>query len=280
MRLVTPEIGQIFWMVLMFIIVLIILKKFAWRPILNALKNREQSIEEALRSADKARVEMEKLLADNEKVMAEARKERDKMIKETKKTTKKMLNEAKNNAGAESKKIIAACWHSRILLVSYLYKGWNAAILVSRSKDGEIIARILEKQGHEAIRGSSTRGGLRALSRLIKGLKENKRPAVIIPDGPQGPRFIVQPGVIALAKKTGSPILPISYSAKKIKVFNSWDRFILPFPFTTCRIVYGNPVYVPQKADRETEAKCRIQLEAELNRITTGADNCFGHIIS
>jgi len=181
---------------------------------------------------------------------------------------------------AESKKVIAVCWHSRILLVSYLYKGWNASILVSGSKDGEIIARILEKQGHEPIRGSSTRGGLRALSRLIKGLKENTKPAVIIPDGPQGPRFIVQPGVIALAKKTGSPILPISYSAKKIKVFNSWDRFILPLPFTTCRIIYGNPVYVPQEADREMESKCRIQLEAELNRITVGADNCFGHFIT
>jgi lysophospholipid acyltransferase (LPLAT)-like uncharacterized protein len=180
----------------------------------------------------------------------------------------------------ESQSIIAACWHSRILLVSYLYKGWNAAILVSSSKDGEIIARILENQGHEAIRGSSTRGGLRALSRLIKSLKANKRPAVIIPDGPQGPRFIVQPGVITLAKKTGCPILPVSYSAKKIKVFNSWDRFILPFPFTTCRIIYGTPVYVPQKADQEMESECRIRLEEELNRITAGADNCFGHTIS
>jgi lysophospholipid acyltransferase (LPLAT)-like uncharacterized protein len=179
-----------------------------------------------------------------------------------------------------SRKIIAAFWHSRILLISYLYKGWSAAILVSRSQDGEFIARVLERQGHEPVRGSTTRGGLRAVARLIKSLNENIRPAVIIPDGPQGPRFKVQPGVIMLAKKTGYPIVPITYSAKKAKIFSSWDRFVLPYPFTRCQVVYGRPVYVPTEADREAESKCRQQLEEELCRITMAADQHFGHTIS
>ena len=178
-----------------------------------------------------------------------------------------------------SRRFIAAFWHSRILLISYLYKGWNAAILVSQSKDGEFIARLVQKQGHEPVRGSSSRGGLRALSSLIRSLKAEDRPAVIIPDGPQGPRFKVQPGVIMLAKKTGYPILPVSYSAEKVKIFSSWDRFMLPYPFTRCQMICGEPVYVPQKADRQLESKCRELLEKELCRITIEADRTFGHCI-
>jgi lysophospholipid acyltransferase (LPLAT)-like uncharacterized protein len=180
----------------------------------------------------------------------------------------------------KTRKFIAAFWHSRILLISYLYKDWNAAILVSRSQDGEFIARLIARQGNEPIRGSTSKGGLRALSMLIKSLKENSRPAAIIPDGPQGPRFKVQPGVITLAKKTGYPIVPIAYSAKKIKIFSSWDRFILPLPFTRCRVAYGNPLLVPAEADQETETALRLTLEKELCRLTAGVDHYFGHTIS
>ncbi|MEW6673766.1 MAG: lysophospholipid acyltransferase family protein [Thermodesulfobacteriota bacterium] len=179
-----------------------------------------------------------------------------------------------------SRRFIFACWHSRVLLISYLYQGWNGAALVSQSQDGELIARMLQRQGHETFRGSTTRGGLRALSQMIKNLKENNRPAVIIPDGPQGPRFKVQPGVITLAQKTGYPIVPVSYSAGRVKIFNSWDRFLLPFPFADCRVVYGEPVRVAEDADPETLSACRLRLEEELCRITTAADGFYGHMIS
>ena len=179
----------------------------------------------------------------------------------------------------KSRKYIMAIWHSRILLVSYLFKGTNASILVSRSDDGEIIARILQAQGQNTVRGSTRKGGLRAMSRLIKDLKTNMRPGAIIPDGPQGPRFQVQPGVIMLAKKTGYPIISVSYSAKKIKVFSSWDRFILPYPFTRCRLVYGKLISVPTDADPIGLENCRKSLENELNRITKSADRHFGHQI-
>ncbi len=171
-----------------------------------------------------------------------------------------------------SEKFILAFWHSRILLVNYLCKGWKGAALVSQSQDGEIIARILQKQGHETIRGSTTRGGVRALATMIRRLKEKARPAVIIPDGPQGPRFKVQPGIITLAKKTGYPIIPISYSAERVKIFASWDRFMLPWPFTKCRVIYGYPLYVPENSDKDMEEACRIRLEKELCSITDEAD--------
>jgi len=178
------------------------------------------------------------------------------------------------------RRFIFAFWHSRILLISYLYQGWNAAVLVSQSQDGEFIARVVQRQGHEPIRGSTTRGGLRALSQMIKSLKEKNRPAGIIPDGPQGPRFKVQPGIIMLAKKTGFPIVPVTYSASRVKVFNSWDRFILPIPFAQCRIVYGDPVRVPANADSATTSDCSRQLELELCRITSEADCFYGHLIA
>ncbi|MFC2098876.1 F0F1 ATP synthase subunit B [Bacteroidota bacterium] len=108
MGLVTPDIGTIFWMLLMFIIVLVVLKKFAWKPILTALENREKSIEDSLRSAERAREEMEQLKADNEKILIEARLERDGMIKETKQMSEEILVKARVKASDEGKRLIQA----------------------------------------------------------------------------------------------------------------------------------------------------------------------------
>ncbi|MBU4344896.1 MAG: lysophospholipid acyltransferase family protein [Desulfobacteraceae bacterium] len=179
-----------------------------------------------------------------------------------------------------SGKVIFAVWHSRMLLFSYLCKGLNGTAMVSKSKDGELAARIIQRQGHEAIRGSTKKGGLQALSRLIRKVKGKNKVCLIVPDGPQGPRYKVQPGIIILAKKTGYPIVPISYSARKIKIFASWDRFILPLPFTKCRAVYGAPIYVPQDTDKNEGKRCLMLLENELNRITSDVDRYYGHNIT
>ena len=180
----------------------------------------------------------------------------------------------------KSRRFILAIWHSRILLVSYIFKGYGGVALVSRSEDGEIIARVLQRQGQETVRGSTTRGGLSALITILRKISGSNRPAVIIPDGPQGPRFRVQPGIISLAKKSGYPIVPVTYSARRMKVFDSWDRFVLPAPFTRCRLVYGRPLWVSKDAGRQTEEEKRLKLEQELRRITSAADHCFGHEIS
>jgi len=141
------------------------------------------------------------------------------------------------------------------------------------------MAQILQRQGHETIRGSTSRHGVRAMTRLIRALKEEVRPGGVVPDGPRGPRFKVQPGVITLAQKTGYPIVPISYSAKRIKIFASWDRFILPYPFTEGCIIYGRPMSVSSQLGGEGQEVCRVRLEEELNRITREADRYYGHEI-
>lgn len=164
MRLVTPDIGTIFWMLLMFIIVLVILKKFAWKPILNALSNREQSIEESLRSAEKAKKEMEKLQADNAKIMADARKERDKMLKETKKTSEMIMNEAKNKAGEESKKIIQAAR-------AQIENEKDAAIADIRNQVAEISVDIAEKILMDKLKDDKAQQEL--MEKLLKDVKMN-----------------------------------------------------------------------------------------------------------
>lgn len=176
-----------------------------------------------------------------------------------------------------SRRYIFAFWHSRILLLSYFYKGLNASIMVSNSADGEIIAQILTRQGHNTVRGSTRKGGLRALTSQIRDMRVNCRPGVVVPDGPQGPRHKAQLGVILLAQKTGCPIIPLTYSARHRRVFDSWDRFILPFPATSCLIVHGRPIAVPANADAARILACQTELEAEMNRITNQADACFGH---
>ncbi len=179
----------------------------------------------------------------------------------------------------ESRRLILAFWHSRILLISYVYQGRGAAILVSSSNDGEIMAQILQRQGHETIRGSTSRHGVRALARLIKVIRDRVCPGVVVPDGPRGPRFKVQPGIIAVARKTGFPIVPVSYSARKIKIFASWDRFILPYPFTEASIVYGRPISIPHRLSAKGQENYRVLVEEELNRITQRADKYYGHQI-
>jgi lysophospholipid acyltransferase (LPLAT)-like uncharacterized protein len=176
-----------------------------------------------------------------------------------------------------SRRCIFAFWHDRILLVSYLHKRRNAAILVSDSADGEIIAQILQRQGYFTVRGSTSKGGGRALARLIKEVRDNQRIGAVVPDGPQGPRHKVQPGVIMLAQRTGYPIVPVTYSTRRGKRFNSWDHFLLPYPGSDCMLVYGLPVEVPAGTDPSLLPVYSRKLEEELMRITRQADAHFGH---
>lgn len=176
-----------------------------------------------------------------------------------------------------SRRFILAFWHDRILLVSYALKNWQGAIMVSDSADGEIIAQILQRQGHLTVRGSTGKGGMRALGHMIRAMRTENRPGGVVPDGPQGPRHKVQPGVIYLARKTGYPIVPVTYSAKQRWVFNSWDRFIVPRPATRCLLLFGRPVHVPPDEGEAQIARSSHELEKELMRITLAADRHFGH---
>jgi len=114
----------------------------------------------------------------------------------------------------EGRHIILAFWHSQQLMIPIGYRGAGSHVLISRHGDGEIIARIIARFGHEAVRGSSTRGGAGALRALIK-LGRSGRDVVVTPDGPKGPRHVAKLGVIHLAKATGLPIVPLAFACSK-----------------------------------------------------------------
>ena len=130
--------------------------------------------------------------------------------------------------------LIAAVWHQRLLLaLAYVnkFRHFQPVIMISQSKDGELAARLAERLGLVPVRGSSTRGGTTALVGITEALKKYLA-AIHIVDGPTGPKGIVKPGLISMAQVSGAVILPVIVSAKKAWIVRSWDRFLIPKPFS------------------------------------------------
>jgi lysophospholipid acyltransferase (LPLAT)-like uncharacterized protein len=168
--------------------------------------------------------------------------------------------------------VICATWHGRILMLPCLY-GWRRRVhvMASHSTDGELVARFVGRFGFEAVRGSTSRGGSEALRRLVRLLRHGSAVAVA-PDGPRGPRGIVQRGVIALARITGAPVLPLAFSAHPAWRLRSWDEFLIPKPFARGVVCFGPPLWVPGDTDRPGQEAVRKELEARLHRLTWRAD--------
>ena len=172
-------------------------------------------------------------------------------------------------------KLIFAIWHNRLALALILYQRYVArrdrnrclVALVSASRDGGLLARILEHFNVKPVRGSSSRRGPQALRELVSW-GDRGHDLAITPDGPRGPRYIVQEGVISAAQLTGLPIVPVSYHLQwKIRL-KSWDGFQVPLPFTRCDIITAPALRVPSSATEAERETLRKQLEEELRRIT------------
>ncbi len=167
---------------------------------------------------------------------------------------------------------IVAFWHGRMFLLPFALKNYaeRVAILISRHRDGELIARIVEKMGFKTVRGSAGRGkgGDRAFKEMVKLIEEGYTVA-ITPDGPRGPREVAKPGVARLAMKTGVPVYPLTFSANWKFNLNSWDRFLIPYPFSKCRVILGEPV-LPQNFHSEEEL--RREIELKLRELSERAD--------
>jgi hypothetical protein len=174
----------------------------------------------------------------------------------------------------EEKFVIAAFWHQRLLMMPFLPHKGRVGMMISRHRDGEFIARAVKLFGIDSVRGSTTRGGAAALRGMVRFF-ENGAHLAITPDGPQGPRHVVQRGVIELARLTAAPIIPVAYSASRKKVFNSWDHFILPLPFCKVIYVYGEAIFIPRNlSEKELEEK-RLLVEDRLRQVTAEADGYF-----
>ena len=170
--------------------------------------------------------------------------------------------------------VILAFWHGRILLMSFAYRGQKACVMNSAHRDGEIITRILRRFGVSAVRGSSTRGWMSGLKGMLEAYQQG-HDLLVVPDGPRGPCYQAKSGVIQLARATGAPIFPATYSAAWKTTVGSWDRLLIPFPFSQVLYVVGPPIHVPRDATNEVIEAKRQELESTLVTITTQADNYF-----
>jgi lysophospholipid acyltransferase (LPLAT)-like uncharacterized protein len=182
----------------------------------------------------------------------------------------KNLDVIRENGG----RVLYAFWHGRMLILSYSHRWQRIHVLISQHRDGELIARIIERLGFVSVRGSTTRGGTKALFEMAKKGASGYDIA-ITPDGPRGPKFKVQLGAIYIAQRSEVPIIPISNSAKKRWMLPSWDGFLIPKPFSKSVIIVGEPIYVSlQDTPQQLEQK-RKELEKSLAELTQRADSYF-----
>lgn len=171
---------------------------------------------------------------------------------------------------------IFAFWHGRLLVMpKFKPTGRPHHAIISIHSDGELIARAIEFFNVHLIRGSSRKGGIGALIEARKILHRGDN-VVITPDGPKGPRMRINGNVLALAKMTGCPVIPVTFSCSRAIVLRSWDRFLLALPFGKAIIICGTPITAAPECDEETMRTLTYTLEDELNRITREADELVG----
>src|SRR5678815_106255 len=164
---------------------------------------------------------------------------------------------------ASGRQPVMAFWHGRILPATFYFRGRGIVVITSENFDGEWIARIIERFGYGTARGSSTRGGRKAMVQLVRAMKAGK-PAGFTLDGPRGPARVAQPGAVWLAGATGNPILPFHLEAASAWTLRSWDRTQIPKPLTNVALVIGEPIEVPHDAMDDAREEVRLTLEARL----------------
>ena len=182
-------------------------------------------------------------------------------------------------AAEEKGKIgIASFWHYSIIYTLYHMRKYSATAMVSASKDGEYIARLAERFGFNTVRGSRNKKGVEGLKGMLRAIR-NGGSAAIVADGSQGPPRIVQPGAILLASRTGAPVIPMIWAASRYFTIKSWDRTIVPKPFSRIDFYYGEPLFVPQELKTEELEDYRLCLEKRLNELYDTAWGRYGKIV-
>lgn len=160
--------------------------------------------------------------------------------------------------------VIMSLWHDQLLMMAAEYPGPKASVLISASKDGELIARTIAYFNIDAVRGSSSRGG-RAAFRAMIDLAKEPVDIVFTPDGPRGPRHEIKDGIVQLARVTGRPIVPVAFACSNGHRFNSWDRFLLPYPWGKGVYSIGAPIYY-NREEKQEDFRNRVQQAMDDNQ--------------
>lgn len=166
-----------------------------------------------------------------------------------------------------------AHWHGDELMLLPVFAHRNYAVMSSRSRDGERMARLLQSLGYFVVRGSSSRGGAGGLKGLIDAVKARGLNAAVAVDGPRGPVFEVKPGILALAQATGLPIVAASGAASRAwRVRGAWNQTYIPKPFARCVLAFAEPLTVPMEADEAELESLRLELQNRLKRVRVRAE--------
>ena len=167
--------------------------------------------------------------------------------------------------------VIYSFWHRAVFASAWLWRNSGIAVMVSRSFDGEYIARTLTQLGFVAVRGSSSRGGAKALLGFIRQLERGVSVVFTI-DGPRGPRYVAKPGPVLLSRESGLPMAAFYVALSDAWVLNSWDAFMIPKPFSKALVRVSAKMRVPAEAGDEEMASYHAQLQAALERVTLFAE--------
>jgi lysophospholipid acyltransferase (LPLAT)-like uncharacterized protein len=167
-------------------------------------------------------------------------------------------------------------WHRAVIPATYRFRNQGLAVMTSRSFDGEYIARIIQKLGFSAVRGSSSRGAVGAMIGMRQQLEQGHGVVFTI-DGPRGPRYVAKPGPVLLAKKTGFPISCFYVAVERAWILNSWDQMIIPRPFSRAAIYASGPMTVPPDATEEQMLVLHQQMQETLERCRLGAEEQFSN---
>ena len=165
-------------------------------------------------------------------------------------------------------------WHRCVLGATWIFRHRNFAVLTSRSRDGELIARVIQRFGYVPIRGSSSRGGQRGLLEMDRFVKNGGGVAFTI-DGPRGPRFVAKRGPVLLARTTGVAITAFYVAMEKAWVINTWDAMMIPRPFSHAFVRVARKIFVPPDASDEQLSAAHSEMQAALDRVTAYADLQF-----
>lgn len=183
--------------------------------------------------------------------------------------------------GESTGNVVAGSWHRHSIFLFYFFRTLGErGIMISRSLDGELTARIARKLGYTPVRGSSSKGGGKALSAMIDFLKtgQKKRLCGTPVDGPRGPARKMKRGMLVLAKETGSWFIPMACSGNRVITFpKAWDKTIIPKPFSKVVIDFEEPVFIPGEVSEEEFEATRSDLEDRLNRLTDKVDRICGY---
>jgi lysophospholipid acyltransferase (LPLAT)-like uncharacterized protein len=189
-----------------------------------------------------------------------------------------LKEEFHNEAQTGNRQYIGVTWHRAAIFCCFFYGPLHPMIMFSESQDGEYLSRFAQKCGVIPVRGSSSRGGLKALIRMIRYLKDGNRMCATVLDGPQGPRYKAKKGFLLLAKETGVPLVPLMWSARRvITLEKTWDKTMIPLPFSEVTIGYGPPLMIPKAATDQELEDFRLEIQNRLNALMDELDKGCGY---